>query len=343
MDTTTRSSVKREFKGIDITKFILALLVVAGHTHPFKDITNPTFLQIWNGILFLVVPYFFMAAGYFLFGKVFTKPDKDAQLAALWPYLKRIISLYVYWTIIFLPITIWRAATNDLSITQDLVLFIRGTFFFGENYFSWPLWFLLSMIYSIAFIYLLIYINLKIDAIFFISILVLIVAMIFNYSVEAETENKYVQALGKVVKYLFLTGRLFTGMFYLLMGGMIALGKIKLSRPSLALMAIIAIAFQFFKIDVFSALMFALLPVALFYITLTWHLDHVKNNAFLRRCSTVMYFTHMIVFFLYIIIFRQVPYFGWDAFLVAAAVPILLTPIIIRNEERLPILKHLFG
>ncbi|MGV3546639.1 MAG: hypothetical protein ACO1N4_06215 [Pedobacter sp.] len=199
------------------------------------------------------------------------------------------------------------------------------------------------MIYSIAFIYLLIYINLKIDAIFFISILVLIVAMIFNYSVEAETEKKYVQALGKVVKYVFLTGRLFTGMFYLLMGGMIALGKIKLSRPSLALMAIIAIAFQIFKIDVFSALMFALLPVALFYITLTWHLDHLKNNAFLRRCSTVMYFTHMIVFFLYIIIFRQVPYFGWDAFLVATAVPILLTPIIIRNEERLPILKHLFG
>jgi len=340
---TTRSIVRREFKGIDVTKFILALLVVAGHTHPFKGITSPLFLEIWNDILFLVVPYFFMAAGFFLFSKVYKKQDKSYQLEVIWPYLKKLIKLYVYWTIIFLPITIWNFATNDLPFQKDIVLFIRGTFFFGENYYSWPLWFLLSMIYAIAFIYLLILINLRLKTIFAISIVVFVMAITFNYLVLGKSENSYLLALGKGIKYLFLTGRLFTSMFYLLVGGLIAMGKIKLSSLTMLVLAAVAIAFQIFKVEIISPLFFSFLPIILFYLTVGLKLDKLNNNAFLRKCSTVLYFTHMIVFFIYSLVFREVTYFGWDAFLVSVIVPIMLTPLIIRNEERWPILKDLFG
>lgn len=334
---------KREYKGIDLTKFVLALLVVAGHTHPFRAIKNVAFNQIWEATLLLVVPYFFMAAGFFLFTKVYKKEDKNEQLNIIWPYLKRVAKLYIYWTAIFLPITIWWYCTNDLPFQKDIVLFIRGTFFFGENYYSWPLWFLLSMIYGIALTYLLILINLKLRTIFFISILLFIMANVFNYLVKGQNDNNLLLQIGKAVKYLFLTGRLFTGMFYLLIGGLIGLNRIHLSKVALFCMTAVAILFQFFKIEIISPLTFGLLPIVLFYLTINLNLEHVKNNAFLRKCSTVLYFTHMIVFFLYSLAFKDIPYFGWDAFLVSVIVPIILTPLIIRNEERFPVLKELFG
>lgn len=340
---TTRSLERKDFKGIDLTKFILAILVVAGHTHPFKDIANPFFVEIWETLLLFVVPYFFIAAGFFLFPKVYKSPDKTTQLQALWLYLKRIISLYMYWTIIFLPVTLWHFAKDDLIMEKDVVLFIRGTFFFGENFYSWPLWFLLSMVYSLAFISLLMFINLRVKTIFYISILVFAMAMIFNYLVIGENHNKYLIMLGKVIKYLFLTGRLFTGMFYLMVGGLIAMNKMRISKPVVVLLLMLAITFQFVKIEMISPFLFSILPVTLFCLTVDLKLEGIKNGLFLRKCSTVMYFTHMIVFFLYTLIFKTFPYFGWDAFLVSVAVPMVLTPIIIRNEERFPFLKQLFG
>ncbi|WP_199118549.1 acyltransferase family protein [Pedobacter sp. ASV28] len=336
-------TAKKDFKGIDITKFLLAILVVAGHTHPFKDIKNPIFNQLWNSILLLVVPYFFMAAGFCLFSKVYQKTDKTYQLTTLWFYLKRIVRLYVYWTIIFLPITIWRYATDKLIFEKDIILFIRGTFFFGENYYSWPLWFLLSMIYAIAFIYFLTFINQQVSTIFLISIFVFITAMLFNYLVTGESENKYLLTVGKDVKYLFLTGRLFTGMFYLMVGGLISINKIRPSGAMLFFLVIVGTIFQFLKIEIISPLLFSLLPITLFYLTLNLKLEGLKNNLFLRKCSTVLYFTHMIVFFLYTLIFKEFTYFGWDAFLVSVIIPIMITPLVIRYEERLPILKSLFG
>ncbi len=340
---TTRSIERKEFKGIDLTKFLLAILVVAGHTHPFKDVTDPVFIQIWEKLLLLVVPCFFMAAGFFLFPKVYQSADKTTRLNAIWLYLKRIVSLYIYWTLIFLPVTFWHYANDDLVIKKDIILFIRGTFFFGENFYSWPLWFLLSMIYSLIFTGFLMFIDLRIKTIFYISIVVFAIAMVFNFLVTGETNNEFLLMLGKIIKYLFLTGRLFTGMFYLLVGGLIAMRKIRISRIAMVWMVLLALTFQLFEVKILSPFLFSLLPITLFCLIVDLKLEKIKNGLFLRKCSTVMYFTHMIIFFLYTLIFTTFPYFGWDAFLVAVIVPILLTPVIIRNEERFPILKQLFG
>jgi hypothetical protein len=343
METTTQSLARKEFKGIDVTKFILALLVVAGHTHPFKDINNPTFIYIWKQLLLLVVPYFFMAAGFFLFQKVERQPNKAQKLAVIWPYIKRIAKMYIYWTIIFIPITLWNYATDDIIFHKDIILFIRGTLFFGENYYSWPLWFLLSMTYSLAFIYLLTLLDFNRNSIFLISILFFAVATIFNELVKQESNSEVLLAIGRAVKYLFLTGRLFTGMFYLMIGGLIANNKFRL--PPLAIVALIAIAiyFQYHQVKIVSPLFFGLFPIALFLLTFNLNLRHISNNAFYRKCSTVLYFTHMIVFFIYSLLFRTLGYFGWDAFLVSIVIPILLTPLINKYENRWTFLKELFG
>jgi hypothetical protein len=343
METTTQSLARKEFKGIDVTKFILALLVVAGHTHPFKDIQNPTFLYLWKQLQLLVVPYFFMAAGFFLFQKVDQQPNKAQKLAVIWPYIKRIAKMYIYWTIIFIPITLWNYATDDIVFHKDIILFVRGTLFFGENYYSWPLWFLLSMTYSLAFIYLLTLLDFKRTTIFLISVLFFVVATIFNELVKQESKHELLLAIGRAVKYLFLTGRLFTGMFYVMIGGLIANHQFKLKPLSIVILIAIAGYFQYHPIKIISPLFFGLFPIGLFLLTYNLRLNFVNNNAFYRKSSTVLYFTHMIIFFVYSLLFRSLDYFGWDAFLVSVMIPIALTPLINTYENKMPFLKELFG
>ena len=112
---------KNDFAGVDFTKFIMAIFVVAIHTHPFKGIDSNLFVNIWNVIITFAVPYFFIASGFFLFLKVNKETDKSLQLVKIKTYGKRIIKLYIYWNILYLPITIWNIANNDLVFYKDIL------------------------------------------------------------------------------------------------------------------------------------------------------------------------------------------------------------------------------
>ena len=68
---------KREFPAVDIAKFICALLVITIHVKPFNDFSHIPFAAVLNyGIAQylarIAVPFYFAAAGFFLFGKVDT-------------------------------------------------------------------------------------------------------------------------------------------------------------------------------------------------------------------------------------------------------------------------------
>ena len=65
------------------------------------------------------------------------------------------IKLYIIWTIIYLPITIYNFKKNNFDISTSVKIFIKGIVFVGENWYSWPLWYLLSTIYGIIVIYIL--------------------------------------------------------------------------------------------------------------------------------------------------------------------------------------------
>lgn len=59
--------VKEKYNTIDITKFLLAIIVVLNHTVSIKNL-NPIMQEIFNILLKSVVPFFFIASG-FLLGK----------------------------------------------------------------------------------------------------------------------------------------------------------------------------------------------------------------------------------------------------------------------------------
>ena len=152
----------KKYIGVDILKFIMAIFVVAIHTYPnpFKDgIHNDNNIldidQIWDIIVRFAVPYFFIASGFFLFLKLKKESDNLLRQKIVLSFGKRIMRLYIYWTIIFLPITIWSFINNRDLFFVDLFSFLKNVFIVGHNFLSWPLWYLLTMIYSIVILYFL--------------------------------------------------------------------------------------------------------------------------------------------------------------------------------------------
>ena len=65
-------------------------------------------------------------------------------------YLSRVLSLYVIWNIIYLPITIFGFKENNMSFARYVLDCIIGFLFIGQQFYSWQLWYLLSVFFVIA-------------------------------------------------------------------------------------------------------------------------------------------------------------------------------------------------
>lgn len=130
-------------KGIDFVKVLMAFVVVSIHTTAWPLL----------GIREVAVPYFFIVSGFFLFGKM--TGDRAADLSAIRAWTLRILKLYLIWTAVYLPFTVYGFVQDGLSLKQSLMLFGRNLLFVGENFMSWPLWYLLALIWSGVLIYIL--------------------------------------------------------------------------------------------------------------------------------------------------------------------------------------------
>lgn len=130
-------------KGIDLVKVLMAFVVVSIHTTTWPLL----------GIREVAVPYFFIVSGFFLFGKM--TGDRSSDLRAIRAWTLKILRLYLIWTAIYLPFTVYGFLQDGLSLKQSLMLFGRNLLFVGENFMSWPLWYLLAMIWSGVLVFVL--------------------------------------------------------------------------------------------------------------------------------------------------------------------------------------------
>lgn len=135
-------AVKRmTFPDLDVTKFLMAFLVVEIHTRPFG--INP----LVQGLDCVAVPFFFIASAFLCFRGLNAADFTDSESAAcsrVWRTTKNLLRLYLMWTAVFLPITAFGYVMSCVGPTKAAISFIRGTLLVGENIYSWPLWYLLA-------------------------------------------------------------------------------------------------------------------------------------------------------------------------------------------------------
>lgn len=145
---------KQNYNSIDLMKFIMAFAVVAIHTQPLNNCRNRILILVYNNIVEIAVPLFFLSSGYLL-SKRMTFINTDSDINILTKHLNKIIKLYVKWMLIYTPLEIYKDIMHGNGIVKSILIYFRGFLFVGEQYNSWHLWYLLSTIYSLILIIIL--------------------------------------------------------------------------------------------------------------------------------------------------------------------------------------------
>ena len=117
-------------------------------------IDNNIIYILYEVAVSIAVPFFFLSTGYLIGRKIQNKKEFDDVLVER--QQKKVIRYYVIWTIVYLPLTILGFYKAGDGFVKSFVQFIRNVFFQGENYYSWPLWYLLSAVYGLTILKLLV-------------------------------------------------------------------------------------------------------------------------------------------------------------------------------------------
>ena len=102
------SSQKQNYNTLDIVKFILAVFLVIAHTAAEK-IQMPAIIDKLCSFYIIVVPFFFTASSFLFFNKLIKCASDTEKKQRYLKYTKRILTLYLVWTIIYtiFNITYW--------------------------------------------------------------------------------------------------------------------------------------------------------------------------------------------------------------------------------------------
>lgn len=107
----------KNYDFVDLTKFILALLVIAIYARvPVAG---------WLGRT--AVPYFFIMSGYFYFRKYNQLTTSSERFTHYIRYAKRIIKLLVIWNLIYLPLISYKTMVDgNFSVVKTGALLLIG-------------------------------------------------------------------------------------------------------------------------------------------------------------------------------------------------------------------------
>ena len=282
------SLVQKEYKFLDVMKFMMAIVVVAIHTRPECSFESAIVREIFEAVYSIAVPFFFMASGFLLFRKVSLPLDSEGE-KRIKKYLKKTVKLYLIWTAIYLPMTVYGFYLDKMPILKSVVVFIRNILLIGENYMSWPLWYLLALIVGVGIIYGLLRLRVSINWIVIIGILMAIIGVALDYC----KENSIMQTIADLYFTLFSKTRngFFVGLLYVSLGMFCS----KLKEVSIwAILPIFSIGLLGIYMDI--PLSNALVVFALFLISISFQSDslYIWNSQVYRYLSSIIYFCHMI-------------------------------------------------
>ncbi|MBR5781948.1 MAG: hypothetical protein IKY27_08205 [Bacteroidales bacterium] len=135
--------MKKQYNGLDLLKFFMALMVVMIHVSPSSH--SQLLTNMFRPLLSIAVPMFFTISSTLLFCKVNIKGG-----GCIFNYCKRIGILYLCWLLIDSWFIIVRKPYFDMGIWQGLIEFIKdvifGTTFPGS-------WYLSASVMGVLFVY----------------------------------------------------------------------------------------------------------------------------------------------------------------------------------------------
>ena len=261
---------KKIYKGVYLAKFVMAILVVMIHTGS------------WNlmGFVETAVPFFFIASGFFLFRKT-EKKSRSEELRIIGQWIWKALKLYGIWSLIYLPFAIYGYHSEGLPLTKAILHYVRNFIFVGENFLSWPLWYLLALVWGGA----LIWVMTKLRFPIWVMILIGAALTISTHFIDYPSIELYAKVFRDTRNGIFV------GLLYLATGGLLQ----RLHLQSGTIWYALAAAGCFIGLQ-FTHWFLYPLTVFLFLLSSTVHLKPIDRHMAkgLGSMSRTIYLIHML-------------------------------------------------
>lgn len=287
---------KRELNCVDVVKLVMAIVVIGIHTHPLEYVDNEILKFISTICCSCAVPFFFMATGYLLMRKL----DGESLNKKINIVQRSIIKtgrLYIVYSIVYFPLKIVLFNESSTDWMHFFLGYIRDCFFYGSYF---VLWYLLSALYALVFIYYLIKRGWSVNGVIVLSFVVYICGYLFDIFLSYQGYlPSIIMQIRHVLFKIFISGRLTTAFLYLSLGMFVYqhYGFFKNNFFLCLVFGGIGVFFMPHFIGGYLATCCCVIGIFTFSLNIK-----LKNNLLylhFRKMSVWMYFMHMYILSIY--------------------------------------------
>lgn len=143
-DTSVLLSEKDEWIAIDYFRLVCVLLIVSIHLPVFISVDGVLSHYFNHVVCRIAVPFFFISAGFFVADKINTN--------AAYRYVKRILLLYVLYTVIYLPQCFYGVTWEMVNLSY--IVYVARVFLLVGSYVQ--LWYLIGLAFAVVALKLLV-------------------------------------------------------------------------------------------------------------------------------------------------------------------------------------------
>lgn len=298
----------REYKGIDVFKFIMALFVVVLHTQPLYGINSWMNFLTAAVISRMAVPFFFTASGFLLQKQV--SVNETGAREVLGRYIRKIIGVYCIWTVIYMPIIIYdKILSSDDALNRSILMVLRDFVFVGSYA---HLWYLPAAAVGIIVVYTLKkYVGERGTAVILLGLFLagLLTQSYFGLLTYAVGPGSILWKMMKAVKKVMVTCRngVFFGSIFIYMGTWMAKSDFTLKKYKAVIGLAVSILLFYMEAAWLRTVGFVreedmylmLLPSVFFLTVLAVQTSVNGETVFLRRMSMNIYYVHILFRFIY--------------------------------------------
>ncbi|MGM9946901.1 acyltransferase family protein [Floccifex sp.] len=334
---------KKKYAMIDIAKYFSALLVVCIHTFPLYEISE-TLNTYWiQTICRIAVPFFFTTSGFFFFRK--WSNNKEENTDNLKHYLFRLLKIYLIWTVIYLPYSIWDYTRNGFHISS-IFSYIRDFLLNGSYYHLWFLPALITATIIVSFLYS----KKGMMTTLKVSLILYIAGYFINVYAPVWEQLPLISFFYSFFTKVFTTARngFFFGPMFVSMGLLLSKTR-RLPKKVNAIGFMISFVLMVIEVTIYrftgilrdlTCMYLCLIPAVYFFVNwmLTIDIPYKDSYMTMRNESLLIYTSHILFAKVLLNVFDQ-------AHLVVYFVTLALSQgfatLVIRYKEKYPILNHL--
>ena len=212
----------KHYNSIDLLKFLMSFFVIAIHT-AYDQVLLMRLICPW------VVPMFFVISGFLLQRRISMqrsvevcgKRVENLLGGVINSYIIKLVKLYILWTLLYLPLTFYGSCVVESnSLLRAFALFCRNVIFTGENHMSWPLWYLLALIWASFLVKIMLKWKMKVEWILISGLCLTLIGWGVKYVLETEHAEDCLEKIVFVYKKTFVGTRngLFVGFGFVSVG-----------------------------------------------------------------------------------------------------------------------------